>query len=248
MSMLKPYTQLSYVDLIEKVKRKQIQVVIDSPSYRISCYEFDRIKTLANKLINMDDAIAPILENYSIFSFSDADSRNHMTEYLIANDYFGIPILSANELPLFGGKMGLLLSRDDAPMLCDKMRLYILGYGKAPGEKTELLLERYAETFPITVKALHEYLGTLKKDYSDDTILTMVDGVLSLAPMDLSQCTESEIEKTIIGGFLDKTRASCALLADFLFRSGFSRRMYAFSKSSYKADVTAYPEKRAKRN
>ena len=242
LSVLKNDTEHTLKELKDKVDRGLIDAQRVGTMYYVVGREVDRIKGLRAQYVSIDDVLAPNITSARLsLTLADSKLRNATKEYLLSHEYFGISIISAEESPLSGKQLGLLISRLDALHLQKNTRLFFLGYGLSVQGKIDLLLKLYESTMPDTVQALQHYISSLEVDHSETALFTMIDGIFTFASSDLSQCSEDEIERELICNFRSRSRASCSLLSDFLVISGFSARRYEFSHSDYHPDVSPYP-------
>lgn len=174
---LRECTKLSLLELRKKIEEGVIQAEpYGNADWLLSTNERNRIVALSEMLISVDDALAPILtEDICGFQMDYARNRENLLHYAEDYNWWDTEVYSSNLYPLHGGKLGMLISAEDADQLRQELRIWLLLYGKSYEDQWKTLCKVYA-AFPKTIKLLrrrYHWHSSIEKPFIDMVCLLM---------------------------------------------------------------------------
>lgn len=239
---IKNELNLSTDALKEKACNGIISAELREGKYYISENEITRLRKVASAFVTLDSVVVKLMDGNDIqFRLRNANHRVELISYLERNGYEDMLISDAEE-PVGGGYFGLLIPNEARQALEQKLFLWLVCFNKRPEHVVETMLQHFAEQYPKTVSSLKLFINTKKdqKDISDSCIVDLLDIVFSSIECELCEMPEADIDDSIIEPNKNRTIASCTLLAEYLYKSGYTKRQYQFAGTGYKMQCEAY--------
>ena len=164
--------------------------------------------------------------------------RDDLLNFFIANEWFGQTL---------EGNADDIYIRNDAE-ITERLSLWLMAYRRTDSEKTDILLERFSDRYPITCAEFGNYFkGT--GAYGSEGALRILDYLLSEIDRELTDYTEEEVQGIIANACDYLAISNCDVMIDFmksLRGKGKLRLDWEYeihSRRLVERDNTAYPLK-----
>ena len=237
---LQAITQYPCDVLCRRARENVIHAEAISGTYYVSYDEIARIRQISDRYICLDDALAGEVLQNPCFDLGLVKVRNDYMGYLEANNCFGVEVIPAAGIPLNGKRLQRFILGTESEQLARNSRLYIRGYGLSAAEKLEILLCEYAKQYPRTIQDLRSYQPAAGIQYSEESLLTMVDRLLQSMDHELDTYDEESIQNKLVASANDLPIVSRTLLFDFLSQAGYTKRHYHVPATGNTVDTSAY--------
>ncbi|MDF2478506.1 MAG: hypothetical protein K0S24_3989 [Sphingobacterium sp.] len=232
--------------LKKKAQRGLIDAVDIDGRFLISRLEWNRINELAKQIVGLDEVICD-LHCSADFDYNKAPCRNHMYDFIIENDVWGINLITTDSVWYKKiGKNLYFIDNTDVAHLQKHLKLWLRGYKASNRQKVKILIDQYKSKFPKTCKAIWGYFGSLKLgglDVQDLCVKQAIDYLLSVLPDEISRLNESEIHDILNGFREDMSLAASDAIASFLYDCGYIAGRCDFKSTGVAQDTNAYTAK-----
>ena len=164
--------------------------------------------------------------------------RDDLLNFFIANEWFG------QKLEGNGDNIYIRNSAEVTERLC----LWLMAYRRTDSEKTDILLERFSDRYPVTCAEFRKYFKEIGA-YGSEGSLRILDYLLSEIDRELTDYTEEEVQGIIANACDYLAISNCDEMIDFmksLRGKGKLRLDWEYeihSRRLVERDNTAYPLK-----
>ena len=237
---LRECTKLSLRDLRKKIGEELIQAEsCENGDWLLSTNERNRIVALSEILIPVDEAIAPVLaEEICSFQMDYANNRENFFCFAEDHNWWDADVYRSTDYPLHGGKLGILVSAEDASILREELRIWLLLYGKSHEGQWETLCEVY-ESFPKTIKLLrrrYRWLTSIGKPFIDMICLMMKN-----LPQELPNLTDKQVLELFDAIASEATESAKKEFVEFVKFADVLKGHIELLPTGRKIDNSAYP-------
>ncbi len=243
---LKEITGLSISALKEKAKRGLIDAIETDGRFCVSRLEWNRINDLAKHYVGLDEVISG-LHCSAAFDYNKAPCRNHLYDFIIDNDGWGIALILAEKVWYKKiGKNQYFIDNSDVAHLQKHLKMWVRAYKTSNREKVKILLDQYKSKFPKTCKAIWGYFGVSKlcgMGVQDLCVKQAVDYLLSVLPDELSRLKDPEIHDILNSFREDMSLAASEAIACFLYDCGYISGQCNFKSTGATQNTSAYTAK-----
>lgn len=237
--VLQQCTGFDLPHLRTKVEEGQITAQADGNGYLITIAEQKRVQAIANSYMTLDEVVNQVKHKSVSFAITDYRARDNLVRFGQGNDWWGLDMVSCDDLPLHGGKFGLLVDSNDVPALMDRIDCWLRGYQLPWDQQKSLLLKKYATKFPKTIKAIRERYLRYRFETSK-AMVDMIDALLYWLPKELVNMSMDEIECHVLRRFASCTLGACDELNRLLRELGILDRPVEFLRTDVKQVTQAY--------
>lgn len=142
-------------------------------------------------------------------------SRIYLLDFLDGNEWFGITPKMENDVPM--------ITNGDFEKFRELLTLWLSAYRKPGREKIELMLQYFGGIYPVTC---HLYRDFIKKRQveNEPSAWKLLDYLLSEIEREITEYSESELEKLIRPMYVEATLSVTHMFADFLHMTEYNGR------------------------
>ena len=238
---LKDITGMSLPMLRKKAANGAISAATDdSGNYHISIRERNRIHTVNEQYIPLDDIVLSCPDGDSgLFQLKHYADRENLIVFCEGHDWWELDCVPCEQLPLDGKLLNVAVLREDAEELKDHIWLWLRGYQQVHSVKFKLLTSKFQKKFPFTTATLLRFEKQVRS--VDSPLLDMAQLLYLTLSAELKDMSDTQIEHTIITRFqAEATLCACNVLSAFLTFGRFTKRNFSFSRIGFRVDTLAY--------
>ncbi len=233
-------------DILAQIEAGNIAAEKRREQYVFKISEKNRLASLRETYAGFFFLARQYADSKTKFSFAKRTHRNDLIEFMQANAWFGVAILSAGDVS-FADTTGetYFVRKADEHLFAPNARLWIASYGESHERKLRLLLNRLQEIFPNTGTLLSKYL---ESGYHDEFTAAWIlaDFLCSELRCEITQTDDSTLDTLAAKADKALPLNAARMFAAFLTYLRNKRKLgngwtYQYRSRTTRKDNDAYP-------